>query len=186
MVGYSSLAGGEFWAWALDLQHGILNDEWDILIILRAMVSILTLSGFGDDAVAGCDHLNYHDVVYGDQDFKRIRAEITQWPALITVIPTAVGNDGNADNMADSNQMLYYVLKPIDEQMTKEERLAVWSETQLGMKEFKEFVRLQQDGGDYEDLFFDLNFSSREQNPEYNVLGCVGWSLLFDFNTPGL
>ncbi|HAH24962.1 MAG TPA: hypothetical protein DCL77_14610 [Prolixibacteraceae bacterium] len=152
------------------------------------MVEIAKLEEFGAAAVVGCEHLKDHLLIVNEADFNSQLAGVKAWPLLLCVLPSSTGDDKNADNYAESNAGLFFVLAPIKEKLTRSERTALWILTQQAMGEFKDFIRKQmtdQSSAFYE-MLQDADFGKRNEDPEFNLLGNIGWSLLFDYTTSGL
>ena len=71
--------------------------------------------------------------------------------------------------------------------MNKQDRVDLWSSTQEAMKGFKTFIRQQMEiSSEFYEEFCDADFGGRDEEPEYNFLGCIGWSLMFMYTTSGL
>lgn len=148
------------------------------------MVTIERLKDFCVAAVAGCDTLKSWVLVANEAELKDVMDKVRAYPLLVCVIPRGQGHDVNYDNVAERQAGLFFVLKPMKEMMTPQQRLDLWSETQQGMKELKEFIH----GaifGDFHDMFGDTDYGSREMEPEYQVVDLSGWSLMFGFTTDG-
>lgn len=119
-----------------------------------------------------------------EAELKDVMDKVRDYPLLVCVIPRAQGDDRNYDNVAERHAALFFVLKPMKEMMSVQQRLDLWSETQQGMKELKEFIH----GaicGEFHDVFGDTDYGSREIEPEYQVVDTSGWSLMFGFSTDG-
>lgn len=151
------------------------------------MVSIYELDGLAALAVEECPTLKDYVLVSCEAELKDM-IEKCKFPLLVGAYPSADGDDKNSDNMAESNLAIWYVLKTMTENDSKQQRTAIWNETQQGMKELKKFFNEQMTNQESEffELLEDANFDKRSIDPEYNFLECVGWSLKFDFSTSGL
>jgi hypothetical protein len=148
------------------------------------MIGLDRLDDFGAAAVEACDNLKSYVVVSCEAELREYMDFVREYPLLVVVIPHATGDDVSHDNIAEKNIALFYVLKPMRESMTHQQRMDLWSETQEGMKELKEFIH---DGicGDFADMLNDCNFKDRDQQPEYQLVDCQGWSLMFTYSTDG-
>lgn len=149
------------------------------------MIDIQVLDRFGAAAVAGCPVLKDHILVANEAELKNWIEQV-KFPLLVCVLPKAKGDDRNLDNYAEQNDGIFYVLDHYDEQMTRVKRLEVWARTQQGMKEFKEFVMDQCRDGEFFEMLQDADFGNRDIDPEYNMLGNIGWSLMFFYTTDGV
>lgn len=151
------------------------------------MLSIERLNEFGEAAIAACPELGEHVVVSSEAELKDILNKVKLYPLLVCVIPKSTGDDVSHDNFAERNSGLFYVISPFSERMNKQDRVALWTSTQTAMKVFKGYIRSQmEDDGEFHAEFWDADFAGRDQEPEYNFQGCIGWSLLFDYTTAGL
>lgn len=148
------------------------------------MIGIDRLDDFGKAAVEGCEHLKSYVVVSCEAELREHMDKVREYPLLVVVIPQITGDDIGYDNVAERNNALFYVLKPMKEQMTHAQRLDLWSETQLGMKELKEFIH-EGRCGDFADMVDDVDFGGRDQQPEYQLVDCQGWSIMFSYSTSG-
>lgn len=148
------------------------------------MVNIERLEDFGEAAVEACANIKSYVVVSCEAELREYMDKVRDYPMLVVVIPQATGDDRGHDNYAERNNALFYVLKPMKELMTHAVRLALWRETQLGMVELKQFIH---DGmcGDFADMLNDVDFGGRDQQPEFQLVDCQGWSLMFSFTTDG-
>lgn len=148
------------------------------------MVEIGRLDEFCAAATEECENLKSYVLVASEQELREYIGKIRDYPMLVGVIPQAMGDDVSHDNVAERNMALFFVLKPMKEMMTHDQRKELWAETQTGMKELKEFIH---EGicGDFADLLNDCDFGNREQEPEYQLADCQGWSLMFSFTTDG-
>lgn len=149
------------------------------------MVDITTYKAFGDSAVIACENLNSHVFVSSEQELIDLIEKVDQFPLLVSVMPLARGEDESEDNVGESNSALFFVLKPWKNEATQAERMDLWSLTQQGMKEFKEYIAAQMAGGEYLPMLWRSQFDRRTQNPEFNYLGMSGFSLSFNFSTDG-
>lgn len=148
------------------------------------MIGLDRLDDFGAAAVIACDNIKSYVVISCEAELREYMDKIRDYPLLVIVIPQASGDDVSHDNIAERNTALFFVLKPMKEMMTHDQRMDIWIETQEGMKELKEFIH---DGicGDFADMLDDCDFSSRDQQAEYQLVDCQGWSLMFSFSTDG-
>lgn len=151
------------------------------------MIEITRLDEFGAAAIAECDSLGEYVLIATEAELKDTINKVKNYPLLVCVMPKSNGDDRRFDNYAEKNMGLFYVLSPITEKMNKSDRVKVWSDTQLAKQRFKLFLRSQMEiGSEFYNEFCDADFGNRDQEPEHNFLGCVGWSLLFPFTTSGL
>ena len=151
------------------------------------MIQITRLDEFGLAAIAGCPELGEHVTISSEAELKDLINKVKLWPLLVCVMPKSTGDDKGVDNYAEKNTGLFYVISPASEKLAKQDRVELWGSTQDAMKVLKTFIRAQMDiGSEFYEEFCDADFGSRDQEPEYNFLGCIGWSLMFPYTTTGL
>lgn len=162
------------------------------------MVGIDRLEAFSEAAVKNCETLKSWEMVTSETELKDLIEQVKVFPLLVAVLPGASGDDKGYDNVAENNEVMFLVLSPIKEKMTRRQRVDSWKQTQQGMKELKEYIHSQINNQHYDpdpvkmleksfyDIFRDADFGSRVTEPEYNVADCSGWSLVFGFSTDGL
>jgi hypothetical protein len=150
------------------------------------MVDISLLNNFCEAAVEACPSLGDHILVSSEAELKDAIGQVKVYPLLVVVLPESKGDDHNYDNYAESNSGLFYIVKPLKENFSKQQRLDVWTTTQKAMQDFKKFIMEQMVEGDFMDMLKDADWGKRDQQPEYNLMGCSGWSLNFDYSTDGL
>lgn len=150
------------------------------------MVEISVLDAFGAAAVEACSTIGDHVLIANEADLKDQIDKNKRWPLLVCVMPRSEGDDRGHDNYAERNIALFYILHPMSEKLNKEGRVEVWAKTQTAMKDLKTFIRTQMEGGDFFEMLNDADFGKRDQEPEFNFMGCVGWSLLFSYTTGGM
>lgn len=151
------------------------------------MIQITRLDEFGAAAVVGCPELGEYAVVSSEVELKDQVNKVKSWPLLVCVMPKSTGDDKGHDNYAEKNTGLFYVISPMSEKLSKQDRVDLWSSTQVAMKGLKTFIRGQMEiGSEFYEEFCDADFEGRDQEPEYNFLGCIGWSLMFSYTTSGM
>jgi len=147
------------------------------------MIGIAELDAFGAGAVEACAGLEEHILISSEAEMKDLLQTVKVWPLLVCVYPSSDGDDVNSDNYAERNTGLFYVVAPMREKFSRAERTALWQKTQDGMNELKQFIRDAMANQDHEffEMMSDADFGKRSIEPEYNLLGCTGWSLLFNY-----
>jgi len=104
---------------------------------------------------------------------------------LTCVIPSADTNALDGDNYGDLNSGLIYILKKADR--TGDIDSKVWERIDL-LQEIMEGVKnkMLSDNANcenYPNMMSLLELNSLHTDPEYDFLGCDGWSLSFNFKT---
>jgi hypothetical protein len=146
------------------------------------MVDFERVRLFCEYAVEECETLKSYEMVSTERELKDVIEKVREWPLMVWIIPSSEGDDISYDNVAERNTGMFMVLQPMQESMTREQRFDLWKTTQQGMKELKELIH-DEICGDYKDIFGDMEFKGRSQEPEYNVADCSGWSLVVTFST---
>lgn len=94
----------------------------------------------------------------------------------------------DSDSVLESNQCLVFILgkRPVSDK-TDDTLISDMSITQSAMQQLKNLMLADRNDCDAEfhDVMKRLNVMSLHQDPEYNYLGCDGWSLSFEFDTLG-
>jgi len=109
---------------------------------------------------------------------------------LVAVIPSADTEAPDADNIEEIDNCFLFILKKISIQdLTRAELLDIQEETQALLAAVKEKMT-----GDFENVNSDtpgsvlmrrLVIDKMHTDPEYNYLGCTGWSLSFQLKSIG-
>lgn len=126
--------------------------------------------------------INTFLLVTKEDDFaakiKNINPE--DFPAMIVVIPSADGNSQNVDNYKDKNTSVAYVLTKTDPiSTTDDEKLSILETNQQIIEMVKE--KMISDASVPGHMLYRLDLNSLHTDPEYNYMGCNGWSLGFVF-----
>lgn len=113
---------------------------------------------------------------------------IDQIPFLVAVIPSADPDSRDTDSVKEKNMSVLFVLTKRDPQ-DKDESSFIndMGHTQDITKLVKTMMKDDKDDCDakFHDVMKYLDVNSMHQDPEYNYLGCDGWSLSFQFDTIG-
>lgn len=103
-----------------------------------------------------------------------------QFPVLVSIIPSADSQGRNVDAVTDKHTGLIYILKKFDQSsQTDETLLNDQEETQDLLTAVKSDIlnAASSPGG----MFYRLDINSMHVDPEYNYLGCHGWSMALNF-----
>ena len=114
--------------------------------------------------------------------------DISEFPLLVAVIPSADPVSRDIDNVKEMNTALIFVLTKLAESDTTDETYtAAMQQTQEAMKLVKNTIAADFADCDsaYHNVMERLDVNSFHQDPEYNYLGCNGWSLSFKFKSIG-
>lgn len=103
---------------------------------------------------------------------------------LVAVIPSSDSGADGQDNIMESDPCVIFVVEKIDpKEYTYAELLSVRESTQGLMTSVKLQMKAHALDTDHNDtgtmLTRRLDFSKMHTEPEYNYLGCTGWSLSF-------
>lgn len=132
---------------------------------------------------------SYHVVPTEEALGKKINnLKKTDFPVLVAVIPSSNPKSMDSDSVLESNQCLVFILgkRPVSDK-TDDTLISDMSITQSAMQQLKNLMLADRNDCDAEfhDVMKRLNVMSLHQDPEYNYLGCDGWSLSFEFDTLG-
>ena len=109
------------------------------------------------------------------------------FPALIALVPSADSIAQNSDTILEANQCLIYVLIKIDSTLeTRDSFIDKMEESQNILASIKNIMladRAQHEV--FNHLLERIDLNRMHTDPEYNYLGCNGWSLSFILSTPG-
>ncbi|MFZ4705402.1 MAG: hypothetical protein ACOYMF_05280 [Bacteroidales bacterium] len=111
----------------------------------------------------------------------------SEFPALVALIPSADSISRDPDNILETSTCLIYVLKKFEHNdQTPTTFLSVMLETQNIMQAIKlQMLADRADHAIFSHLLERIDLSRMHTDPEYNYLGCNGWSLSFLISTPG-
>jgi len=111
---------------------------------------------------------------------KELGAE--EYPLLAGIVPFASSGSMDEDNISEMNVLTLLVLIPIEREDGEEEELQKLEETQMAITQLKRTIR--------EDYFTcsvplmnDVKFKSFTTDPQYNLMGYMGWSFSFEIET---
>jgi len=108
---------------------------------------------------------------------------------LAVVIPSADATAFDEDNLGDNNSGLIYVLKPAGRSTDTDSKMIDRIETtQLVIENIKALMlvdKTHHELGFCPNFMTELDINSMHTDPEYDFLGCDGWSLSFNFKTNG-
>lgn len=135
------------------------------------------------------DLKSYHLVATEEGLGKKIKdLKASDFPAVIAVIPSANPDSRDVDNVKEINQALIFVLiRRGAADRSDEVYVTDMDLTQAVMKDIKQLMTDDKSNCDseYHEHMKRLQVGSFHQDPEYNYVGCDGWSLSFEFETEG-
>ncbi len=107
---------------------------------------------------------------------------------LVTVIPSADSAAMNTDNILEREMVIVYALKKVSHRDQDDaDILADMLQTQECITRVKQ--NLLADAidcdADYHEYISRVDFGKIHTDPEYNYLGCDGYSISFQLNSPG-
>ncbi len=153
------------------------------------MIRVRDYNNYFEQMCCWIQGLNGFVLVSGEAQFgEYIRQKSTSdFPLLIALIPSADSIAHDPDNILETATCLIYVMKKVESSdQTADSFLDTMEETQQIMQAIKEKMRA--DRGRHEifsHLLERIDLSRMHTDPEYNYLGCNGWSLSFLISTPG-
>lgn len=110
------------------------------------------------------------------------RLKKSEFPLLVAVLPSADSTVRDNDNVKENSICLIYVLSKIDATSeTYDSFIADMDSTQQLLSDVKNLMHQDKVscGTTYHDLVKRLQCDKMHTDPEYNYLGCNGWSLSF-------
>jgi len=125
-------------------------------------------------------------VSHQDQLANKIREVAAGEIILIVIVPSADTNAADVNNIMENNTGIIYLLKKIDiTNMTDDLFVDEMEETQDIMTAIK--TMMTDDASDHQANHFMHYFepNGMHTDPEYNYLGCNGWSLSFNIVNKG-
>jgi len=110
---------------------------------------------------------------------------------LIAVIPSSETEASSVDDLEDLSPCYIFVLKKTTRaDMDEEDRFSDQEVTQAIMNSVMELMWSLAEDFDHQDqntrLMRRLNLNKMHIDPEYDALGCNGWSLSFTLKTKGM
>jgi len=152
------------------------------------MIRIDELDAIGAAAVLACENIKDYVVVSSEAELKDLLDNVKDYPLLVCAFPSVSGDDKNLDNYAEQNRSVFYVLSPMKTKFSRKDLVGIWSKTQDGMKDLKQFFidQMTKQDSEFYQIFNDASFDKRSIEPEYNFLNNIGWSLMFDYTTTGI
>lgn len=105
-----------------------------------------------------------------------------KFPLMLVVVPSAVAGSPDVDNVVEVNTGLIYILKKFEvNNYTNAKMIDDLDQTQDVIEKVKS--QIIQDAHGECDLFGSLQPTGFNTDPEYDFMGCVGWSVSIDFQT---
>jgi len=154
------------------------------------MILPSTYKDFWKYIVANVSELNDYLVVSTEEGLgKKIKdLDQSKFPLLVAVLPSADPKSPNVDNEVEINQAIIFVLvKKAQSDRTDDNFISDMDATMQAMSAVKDLMVENKSNcnNQYHNIMERLDVGSFHQDPEYNYLGCDGYSLSFQFNTVG-
>ena len=112
----------------------------------------------------------------------------TKEPFLVVVIPSSDTDSPDHDNIRERETCIIYLLIKVSRQnQTEKDIEADQIFTQVKISALKSFMLADAQDGTHPhiEMLRQIEFSSMHTDPEYNYLGCDGYSLSFTLITKG-
>jgi hypothetical protein len=107
-----------------------------------------------------------------------------EYPLLVGVIPSAYSSTTNdEDNVSELNVCLLFVLSPILRDYDSDTELNNYRDTHEALVDIKRTIRQDYFNCEQYPLLREIKFKSYVQEPEWNMLDLMGWSLGFEVET---
>ncbi len=100
------------------------------------------------------------------------------YPVLVGILPTLNGTGYNFDSWGHTSPIFYYCLVPL-KNSSDDEIDEAWELTLNYVAAIEEAVNKNRDSAEWPE-FYDIKVDTFHIDPEYNVWGCMGWSLGFE------
>ncbi len=115
-----------------------------------------------------------------EEELKRRIKEIDHF-FLIGIIPSANTDEKSFDNISENDTIILYVIKPIAERDRDNDDTTLQEEAQDIISEIKKRLYTIADNYDHalHQTIRQINFGTMQTDPEYNYMGCDGYSLSF-------
>lgn len=153
------------------------------------MIQVAQLSQFIHQATLAIDGLeSSHLIITEGHLANRLTSmPVSKFPTLIAVMPSASsGPSRDADNIQFNNQLLFYILKKISYPgRTFLQEAEDYQQTQDILNALIRFM-LQIKEQETCSPWYHLQENSFQIDPEYNYMGCDGWSLAVTLKTTQL
>lgn len=150
------------------------------------MISLLELKSYMEAMPEKLPLIKTVNLVFSESDFSAMLRDkpLSEFPALVVVVPSADMEADNEDDFTENNTTLCYILsRPDESSMTYEDRLAQMIDAQNLIESFKKQIIADKGAHQGSHLMHYLDLSTFHTDPEYNLSGCYGWSLSFNINT---
>lgn len=106
---------------------------------------------------------------------------------LISIIPSAKNVGADCDNINEESILLFYLVQKLEmRNYTHAEFLNKLGDMQLLMRNFKQILVSDKAHDICPNVVRYIETQGWNQDPEYNLLGCYGWSLSLRSNATGL
>lgn len=115
-----------------------------------------------------------------DEDIsaKLDKVKLSEYPVLIGIVPSLIGQGRNLDQLQHTYPMFIYCLSPI-ENYSEDELDEQWDNLQSGVQEIEDSIKLHEPDPDWEE-FMNINPDTIHIDPEFGLWDCFGWSISFD------
>ena len=155
------------------------------------MVLISTYRSFWAYLAGVVPGIQHHFVVHEESDMASVIREIDAGDVILfAVVPSSDMQAISTDDYEEVDSVWVFIVKKTDRgAVTHSEFLSVLETTQLVMIALKnKLIELASDTEHttaYSHMMHNIILSSIHTDPEYNMLGCDGWSLSFKLKTKG-
>ena len=149
------------------------------------MINITQLKQLAQRIIDNTDAVHYEWITTESELSKKMhKLSASQFPLLVVVTPSYDAKATDEDNAWDINHLLFFVLKRDQFQGANETNNAADMDQTLAIiKDIKN--HLKNGFPDFQDctLMNGIDPGSFHVDPEYNFLGCNGWSISFQIKT---
>ena len=152
------------------------------------MVNIRTYKEYWEDMVTRIAELKESYIVAIETQLQKKISDVVEFPILVATVPSSNPDSKDEDNTGETNSCLIFILKKVAENDRDDANYIDDMELmQSIMKQIKDnmLTDMVNCEATYHELLSYLDVKSFHQDPEYNYLGCDGWSLSFKMGSIG-
>ena len=146
------------------------------------MINVKTYKNYWQDMVNRLSDLKESVLVANEAQLKEKIDDLDDFPVLVATIPSADGKATDVDNKKEVTNCLIFILKKVAaSDRTDDSYIDDMQLMQQMIEEIEDKMEADKTDCDssWHDLLKHLDVASYHIDPEFNYLGCDGWSLSF-------
>lgn len=149
------------------------------------MTPITALENYYQGLIGTIDGLVASTMVFTQDNLADTIRNQKDWPLLVGVVPSSRTSAENEDNVKDPHENLVFVIQKIDPGKLKPSQMI---DIMAYLQRITEDIKKHMIAGLHEHspghIMHWLDPDGMVMEPEYNYLGCYGWSLSFTLKPP--